>query len=509
MLRELHHIPLAQLKVSKLNVRRHGAKEIDSLAASIAALGIIQPLLVRSDGDGYEIVAGRRRYLAAKKLDADGAPDADKLPCVLLEADDDADRHRGLAGRERRAPADGRPGAVRGVRGAAQEGPGRGRHRRALRHLRADRQAPPGHRQPASRHPPPVPCRRDRHADPAAADAGHQGAAEGVAGAAQRSRAGAAAALAAQGVAAGRRGDRHHGGAVRRGACIRAASPPTCSARSGISPTRKSSGACRTPPSPSAASSCSNPAGPRCTSSSPTGASSPGTTRPWPRPTAAASTSWWSRTAMSPSTRDCKPTRRGAAGQAEAAGETRAREAQRRIERPEMSAPLANYVDLVRHSAVRLAVADAPEIALRLMLAHAIGGGRWWKVEAEPQRRRTASHRRGGRGACRARRVRQAARESGQAAAHRGGRRGDRRRHDASGARTAEVFARLLDMTGPKVLQGAGRGDGRDAGGGNGPDRHAGRSGSRSIVSQHWQPDDTFFALRARTARPSAPCSPR
>ena len=90
MLRELHHIPLHQLKVSKLNVRRQGAKEIDSLAASISVLGIIQPLLVRSEGDGYEIVAGRRRYLAAKKLDADGRPDAGTVPCVLLEADDDA-----------------------------------------------------------------------------------------------------------------------------------------------------------------------------------------------------------------------------------------------------------------------------------------------------------------------------------------------------------------------------------------------------------------------------------
>ena len=90
MLRKLHHIPLSELTVSKLNVRRHGAREIDSLAASIGALGIIQPLLVRRNGDGYEIVAGRRRYLAAKRLDADGAPDLDKLPCVLLEADDDA-----------------------------------------------------------------------------------------------------------------------------------------------------------------------------------------------------------------------------------------------------------------------------------------------------------------------------------------------------------------------------------------------------------------------------------
>ncbi|RZI38414.1 chromosome partitioning protein ParB, partial [Herbaspirillum sp. HC18] len=58
-------------------------------------------------------------------------------------------------------------------------------------------------------------------------------------------------------------------------------------------------------------------------------------------------------------------------------------------ERPEMSGPLASYVDLVRHSSVRLAVADTPDIALRLMLAHAIGGGRWWKVEAEAQRPET------------------------------------------------------------------------------------------------------------------------
>ena len=44
MLRKLHHIPLSELTVSKLNVRRHGAKEIDSLAAA----GIIGDSLVRS-----------------------------------------------------------------------------------------------------------------------------------------------------------------------------------------------------------------------------------------------------------------------------------------------------------------------------------------------------------------------------------------------------------------------------------------------------------------------------
>jgi ParB family transcriptional regulator, chromosome partitioning protein len=54
-------------------------------------------------------------------------------------------------------------------------------------------------------------------------------------------------------------------------------------------------------------------------------------------------------------------------------------------ERPELSAPLANYVDLVRHSAVRLAVAQSLGIALRLAVAQLIGGSRLWSIEAERQ----------------------------------------------------------------------------------------------------------------------------
>ena len=90
MLNNLQHIPLADLKLSQLNVRRHGPKDIGSLAASISALGLIQPLLVRNGGDGFEIVAGQRRYLAMKRLNAEGAPETDTLPCVVMEATDDA-----------------------------------------------------------------------------------------------------------------------------------------------------------------------------------------------------------------------------------------------------------------------------------------------------------------------------------------------------------------------------------------------------------------------------------
>jgi ParB family chromosome partitioning protein len=90
MLRDLQHIPLADLKVSKLNVRKHGSKDIDSLAASIAAIGVIQPLLVRKNCEGFDVIAGQRRYLAARRLAGSAHPNADPLPCMVLGEDDDA-----------------------------------------------------------------------------------------------------------------------------------------------------------------------------------------------------------------------------------------------------------------------------------------------------------------------------------------------------------------------------------------------------------------------------------
>jgi ParB family chromosome partitioning protein len=43
-------------------------ESIDSLAASIDAVGLLQPIVVRADGDGYVLVAGERRLRAAKQL---------------------------------------------------------------------------------------------------------------------------------------------------------------------------------------------------------------------------------------------------------------------------------------------------------------------------------------------------------------------------------------------------------------------------------------------------------
>ena len=89
---QLQHIPLAQLDVSPTNMR-HGRRppDIADILPSIRARGILQPLLVRPNGapDGYEIVAGRRRYFAAKAV-AEERGEIDPLPCAVMAPGDDA-----------------------------------------------------------------------------------------------------------------------------------------------------------------------------------------------------------------------------------------------------------------------------------------------------------------------------------------------------------------------------------------------------------------------------------
>jgi ParB family chromosome partitioning protein len=53
--------------------------------------------------------------------------------------------------------------------------------------------------------------------------------------------------------------------------------------------------------------------------------------------------------------------------------------------RPEVTSTMQTYVDLHRHAAVRAALTGHPAVALRLMVAHAIGGSHLWRVSPEPQ----------------------------------------------------------------------------------------------------------------------------
>lgn len=65
------------------------APDVSDLLPSVRARGVLVPLLVRPDGKAFEVVAGRRRYFAAKVVVRERGRIA-PLPCGVLEPGDDA-----------------------------------------------------------------------------------------------------------------------------------------------------------------------------------------------------------------------------------------------------------------------------------------------------------------------------------------------------------------------------------------------------------------------------------
>jgi ParB family chromosome partitioning protein len=60
-------IPLERIRPNRQQPRTNfDAEGITELAASIRRHGVLQPIVVSRDGDGYELVAGHRRVLAAR-----------------------------------------------------------------------------------------------------------------------------------------------------------------------------------------------------------------------------------------------------------------------------------------------------------------------------------------------------------------------------------------------------------------------------------------------------------
>ena len=58
-------------------------EKLEELAASIAEHGLIQPVVLRKAGKGYEIVAGERRWRAARKVGIK------ELPCIVKDLTDE------------------------------------------------------------------------------------------------------------------------------------------------------------------------------------------------------------------------------------------------------------------------------------------------------------------------------------------------------------------------------------------------------------------------------------
>ena len=82
--RQLDEVPLNLIKPNPDQPRTNFRQEdLEELAASIEKDGLLQPILVREMGDGYQIIAGERRWQACKSIGLV------KVPVRIKNADDD------------------------------------------------------------------------------------------------------------------------------------------------------------------------------------------------------------------------------------------------------------------------------------------------------------------------------------------------------------------------------------------------------------------------------------
>ena len=91
--KEYFHCDIGLIQPNRYQPRlRFSDNELEDMARSIRQQGIIQPLLVRKDNNGYELIAGERRLRAAKKAGLKQVPilvktitDTDMLEMSIVE----------------------------------------------------------------------------------------------------------------------------------------------------------------------------------------------------------------------------------------------------------------------------------------------------------------------------------------------------------------------------------------------------------------------------------------
>ena len=79
----LRELPMTSLKPNPYQPRTTmDETQLDELVASMQASGLLQPVVVRPKGNGYELIAGERRWRAAGRLGWA------KIPAVIKDVDD-------------------------------------------------------------------------------------------------------------------------------------------------------------------------------------------------------------------------------------------------------------------------------------------------------------------------------------------------------------------------------------------------------------------------------------
>jgi ParB family transcriptional regulator, chromosome partitioning protein len=80
---ELHDLPVGAIRPNRRQPRKRlDSESVSELAESVRVQGVVQPILVRPAEEGYELIAGERRWRAAR---AAGLP---TIPAVVREAED-------------------------------------------------------------------------------------------------------------------------------------------------------------------------------------------------------------------------------------------------------------------------------------------------------------------------------------------------------------------------------------------------------------------------------------
>jgi len=81
----VREVEIGRIRPNPNQPRSHFDEEaLEELARSIAERGVLQPILLRSDGDDYEIVAGERRWRAAQRAGLHA------IPAVVRQVDESA-----------------------------------------------------------------------------------------------------------------------------------------------------------------------------------------------------------------------------------------------------------------------------------------------------------------------------------------------------------------------------------------------------------------------------------
>lgn len=81
----LRELDIASIRPNPFQPRHvFDESQLDDLANSMSVSGLLQPVVVREAEDGYELIAGERRWRAAQRLGWD------RLAAVIREADDQA-----------------------------------------------------------------------------------------------------------------------------------------------------------------------------------------------------------------------------------------------------------------------------------------------------------------------------------------------------------------------------------------------------------------------------------